>query len=63
MATQDVGALRRQYVYSRLAESTWVAALINELKEEEWLAKKRGNAGPGKGKGKGEGKDNKEPTA
>ena len=56
-ATQDVGALRtlrRQYVYTRLAESTWVAALINELKEEEWLVKKRtGLAKPPKGKGDG----------
>ncbi|CAE7447673.1 METAP1D [Symbiodinium natans] len=54
-ATQDVSALRKQYVYTRLAESTWVAALINELKEEEWLVKKR--AALGKPKGKGEGKD------
>ena len=61
-ATQDLGALRRQYVYTRLAESTWVAALINELKEEEWLAKKRGNVNTNKGKGKGEGKDIKDPA-
>ncbi|CAE7419993.1 BUB3.2 [Symbiodinium sp. KB8] len=53
-ATQDLGSLRRQYVYTRLVESTWVAALINELKEEEWLVKKRtGLAKPPKGKGEG----------
>ena len=40
-ACQDLGALRRQYVFSRLAEPTWVGAHINQLKEEEWLTKKR----------------------
>ena len=49
-AVQDLSALRRQYIYTRLAESTWVGALINELKEEEWLMKKRGGkSGEGKG--------------
>lgn len=49
-AVQDLAALRRQYIYTRLAESTWVGALINELKEEEWLMKKRGGkTGEGKG--------------
>ena len=61
-ATQDLGSLRRQYVYTRLVESTWVAALINELKEEEWLVKKRtGLAKPPKGKG--EGKDTAKDTS
>ena len=62
-ATQDVGAIRRQLVYNRLSESTWVAALINQLKEEEWLTKKRGNLQqPSKGGGKGKSKDKeKEP--
>ena len=32
-----------------------IGALINELKEEEWLQKKRG--GLGKGPGKGDAKD------
>ena len=45
-ATQDLGALRRQYVYTRLAESTWIGALINELKEEEWLTKKKTHPPP-----------------
>ena len=52
-ATQDLGSLRRQYVYNRLSEATWVGALINELKEEEWLLKKRINP-----KGEGKGKNN-----
>ncbi len=47
-AQQDVGALRRQYIYNRLSDATWMGALINELKEEEWLAKKRGGKGSGK---------------
>ena len=53
-ATQDLGALRRQYVYTRLSEATWVGALINELKEEEWLVKKRNSTPnkPPKGAGK-----------
>lgn len=63
-ATQDLGAIRRQFVYNRLSEPTWVAALINQLKEEDWL-KKKGQAlnlkPPGKGDGKG--KDNKEKDA
>ncbi|OLP96619.1 hypothetical protein AK812_SmicGene21120 [Symbiodinium microadriaticum] len=54
-ATQDLGALRRQYVYSRLAESTWIGALINELKEEEWLTKKKFAAATPKPKAKGGG--------
>ena len=53
-AVQDVPALRREYVYSRFAEPTWVGSLINELKEEDWLSKKRQSLknpkGPGKGK-------------
>ncbi|CAE7290791.1 unnamed protein product, partial [Symbiodinium sp. CCMP2592] len=52
-ATQDLGALRRQYVYSRLSESTWIGALINELKEEEWLQKKKFVAPTPKAKAKG----------
>lgn len=40
-ATQDLQALRRQYVYTRLIEATWVGAHINQPKEEEWLMKKR----------------------
>lgn len=44
-------------MYNRLSESTWIAALINELKEEEWLLKKRGGKGPGKGDGKSTDKD------
>ena len=52
-AVQDVGALRREYVYSRLAEPTWVGSLINELKEEDWLSKKRQNLKSAKGPGKG----------
>ncbi|CAE7247502.1 unnamed protein product [Symbiodinium sp. CCMP2592] len=51
-STQDLGALRRQYVYTRLSEATWIGALINELKEEEWLVKKRA-AVPSKAKGGG----------
>lgn len=58
-ATQDVGAIRRQLVYNRLSESTWVAAVINQLKEEEWLTKKRtGLNAKGNGKGKDKDKDN-----
>lgn len=56
-ANQDLSSLRKQYVYNRLSESTWIAALINELKEEEWLLKKRGGKGPGKGDGKSTDKD------
>ena len=60
-ATQDLPALRKQYVYTRLAESTWIGALINELKEEEWLSKKRGNLGKGNSKGgKSDGKPDKD---
>lgn len=52
-SVQDVSALRRAYVYSRLAEATWVGSMINELKEEDWLAKKRNNLKAGtKGGGK-----------
>lgn len=40
-ATQDLQALRKQYQYCRLIESTWLGAYINQLKEEEWLLKKR----------------------
>ena len=58
-ATQDLGAIRRQFVYNRLSEPTWVAALINQLKEEEWL-KKKGQALKAPGKGDGKGKDSKE---
>ena len=54
-ANQDQSALRRQYIYNRLSEATMIGALINELKEEEWLQKKRG--GLGKGPGKGDAKD------
>ena len=51
-SVQDVAALRREYVYSRLAEATWVGSMINEL-EEDWLAKKRNNLKSGaKGGGK-----------
>jgi len=56
-ANQDLSSPRKQYVYNRLSESTWIAALINELKEEEWLLKKRGGKGPGKGDGKSTDKD------
>ena len=59
-AVQDP-ALRRQYVYTRLVESTWIGALINELKEEEWLAKKR-SPNP-KAKAKGSGKDHEQEPA
>ena len=31
-ATQDLAAIRRQFVYTRMVEATWVGALINELK-------------------------------
>ena len=61
-ATQDLGALRRQYVYSRLAESTWIGALINELKEEEWLTKKKFAAATPKPKAKGGGGGGKTQT-
>ena len=54
-ANQDQPSLRRQYVYNRLSEATMIGALINELKEEEWLQKKRG--GLAKGTGKGDAKD------
>ncbi len=40
-ATQDLQALRKQYIYTRLVEATWIASLINQLKEEDWLVKKR----------------------
>lgn len=56
-ANQDLSSPRKQYVYNRLSESTWIAALINELKKEEWLLKKRGGKGPGKGDGKSTDKD------
>ena len=62
-ATQDLGALRRQFVYSRLAESTWVAALINELKKEEWLAKKKFTTPNAKAKAKGAGREQAEEGA
>ena len=52
-ATQDLNSLRKQYVYNRLSEATWVGALINEPKEKEWLIKKRSSM---KGGGKGDGK-------
>ncbi|CAE7292878.1 unnamed protein product [Symbiodinium microadriaticum] len=54
-STQDLGALRRQYVYTRLSEATWIGALINELKEEEWLVKKRAATPKAKGGGKAQG--------
>lgn len=56
-ATQDVAAIRRQLVYDRLSESTWMAALINQLKEEEWLTKKRANLQQPKGNSKGKVRD------
>ena len=56
-ATQDVAAIRRQLVYNRLSESTWMAALINQLKEEEWLTKKRANLQQPKGNSKGKVRD------
>ena len=61
-ATQDVTAIRKQLIYNRLSESTWMGALINQLKEEEWLTKKRSavQAPKGGGKGRGKDKENKE---
>ena len=64
-AVQDLGTLRRQYVYSRLVEPTWVGAHINQLKEEEWLIKKRSSMvqpAP-KPKGGGKGKEGTETTS
>ena len=59
-----LGALRRQFVYTRLAESTWVAALINELKEEEeWLTKKKFTTPNAKAKAKGAGRERAEEGA
>ena len=55
-ASQDLGAVW-QYVYSRLAESTWIGALNNELKEEEWLTKKKFSTAAPKPKAKGGGRD------
>lgn len=56
-AAQDTQAIRRQLIYNRLSESTWMGALINQLKEEEWLTKKRATVQNPKGNGKGRGKD------
>lgn len=62
-ATQDLQALRKQYIYTRLVEATWVASLINQLKEEDWLVKKRNSfkqAPNKKGDGKGSGETARE---
>jgi hypothetical protein len=57
-ASQDLASIRKQYIYTRLMDATWIGAIINELKEEEWLLKKRGKGG---GKGDGKAKDEKKP--
>ncbi|CAL1146331.1 unnamed protein product [Cladocopium goreaui] len=35
-ASQDLASIRKQYIYTRLMDATWIGAIINELKEEEW---------------------------
>ncbi|CAK9004203.1 Guanylate-binding protein 7, partial [Durusdinium trenchii] len=35
-ASQDLPSIRKQYIYTRLMDATWIGAIINELKEEEW---------------------------
>ena len=57
-ASQDLASIRKQYIYTRLMDATWIGAIINELKEEERLLKKRGKGG---GKGDGKAKDEKKP--
>lgn len=56
-ASQDLPSIRKQYIYTRLMDATWIGAIINELKEEEWLLKKRGKGG---GKGEQKNKDDRQ---
>ena len=51
---QDVNQMRKEMVHARLMEPSWVGAMISELKDEDWLVKKRASIkGKGKGKEKG----------
>ena len=58
-ASQDLPSIRKQYIYTRLMDATWIGAIINELKEEDWLFKKRGKGG-GKGGGRSKDEQNKD---
>ena len=52
-AKLDAGQCRRENHKSKLAEAKWVATIIAELKDEDFLMKRRGGP-PAKGGGKGE---------
>ncbi len=39
---QDAEGLRRVYPNSRLADREWVATIVAELKDEDFLMKRRG---------------------
>ena len=42
---QDVAAMRRAFPKSRLAEKTWVAAMVAEIRDDDFLIKRRGKGG------------------
>ena len=56
-ARMEAAPLRRETHKSRLADARWVAALIAEMRDEDFLMKKSGGGGGG-GKKSG-GKDEK----
>lgn len=48
----DVQSVRKEYSKSRLADNQWVAAVIADLKNEDFLVKRRLAGAAGKGGGK-----------
>merc|ERR1712194_528800 len=50
-STMDINGLKREYSKSRLADNKWIAAVIADLRDEDFLMKRRGNGGKGPGKG------------
>ena len=45
----DVASIKRDHPRSRMAEATWLGAIIAELKDEDFLIKRRKPKGKGKG--------------
>ena len=44
----DVAAVKRDHPRNRMADPSWVAALVAELKDEDFMVKRRGGKGAGK---------------
>lgn len=48
-STMDVEGIRREHARARLADAQWLAAIIADLKDEDYLVKRR-TAPPGERK-------------